>query len=616
MNFKKIEPLLNTVQKPARYTGMEMNSVIKNKEDIAVRYAFCFPDLYEIGMSHLGLKILYSLKNKEPDIWCERVFSPDVDMEEQMRKHDIPLYGLESLDPIKDFDMIGFTLQYELTYTTILNMLDLAGLPLRSKDRHSLSPIVMAGGPCACNPEPLAGFFDLFVIGEGEEVNMELIDLYKIAKEQDWSKKEFLTKAAQIQGVYVPELYEISYKEEGTIKEITPTNGAPARVKKRIIEDLDSVYFPESFVVPYLDVVHDRTMLEVLRGCIHGCRFCQAGFIYRPYREKTAKTLNLNALTLTENTGYEEISLTSLSTSDLSELDPLLRKMLQWTPEKQINLSLPSLRIDNVSEDLLQQVAQVRRSGLTFAPEAGTQRLRDVINKNITQEEILQTCLSTFEAGYTSVKLYFMLGLPTETDEDVKGIAELAQRIVNLFYNMENRPKGKTVSVSISAACFVPKPFTPFEFEPQDTMEEFSRKQRLLKDSITSKQITYRYHDSPTSVIEAVLARGDRRLCHVVEDVYRKGARLEGWSEHFDKSLWEQSLLEHGLEPSFYANRTRPYDEISPWSLIDVGVTHEFFVRENKKAREAKTTPNCKARCGHCGAAELYVEGEVRPPCR
>ena len=442
MLFEQLQNILEKVQKPARYIGGELNSVTKDKANIQVRFAFCFPDLYEIGMSHLGTKILYALKNSRADVWCERVFAPDRDMEALMREKNIPLYGLESLEPIRDFDMLGFTLQYEMSFPTVLNMLDLAGLPIRADQRRDLAPIVVGGGPCACNPEPMADFFDLFILGEGEEVNMELIDLYAKAKAEGWDKPQFLLAAAQIQGVYVPSLYEVAYNPDGTIQAVTAQEGAPATVRKRIVADLDKVFFPDKFVVPYIDIVHDRSMLEVLRGCLRGCRFCQAGFIYRPFREKSPETLNRDAHNLTNSSGYDEISLTSLSTSDYSGLQDLLGQMLPWTEAEKINLALPSLRVDNFSEELLEQIARVRKSGLTFAPEAGTQRLRDVINKNVTEEEIMETCRMAFAGGYTSVKLYFMLGLPTETDEDIAGIADLAQNIVNMFYAMPDKPKG------------------------------------------------------------------------------------------------------------------------------------------------------------------------------
>lgn len=616
MELSVLEPLLAKVQKPARYTGGELNSVLKEKKDVSLRYAFCFPDTYEIGMSHLGMKILYSLLNASPHIWCERVFAPDVDMERQMRENNIPLYGLESLDGIGDFDMLGFTLQYELCYTTVLNMLNLAGIPLRQSQREGLSPIVMGGGPCACNPEPMVDFFDLFVLGEGEEVILELCALYTQAKEQDWSRQEYLERASQIQGVYVPSLYEVSYQEDQTIRSVVPLHNAPAKVTKRIVSNLDEVFFPESFVVPYLDVVHDRTMLEVLRGCIRGCRFCQAGFIYRPFREKTATRLNRDACTLTENTGYDEISLTSLSTSDLAELEPLLDDLLPWTKEKRVSLALPSLRIDNFSPELLDKISTVRKTGLTFAPEAGSQRMRDVINKNITEEEVMRTCLTAFQAGHYSVKLYFMMGLPTETEEDIKGIADLAQKVVDLFYNMPERPKGKTVSVTISAACFVPKPFTPFEFEPQDTPAEFRKKQEFLKRCITTKKVSYHYHDSVTSVLEGVLARGDRRLCDVVEAVYTQGGNLEGWSEHFQMERWKEAMEQRGLDPDFYTFRRRSYDEVFPWSHLDYGVSRHFLVEENKLAHQSQTTPNCQESCSACGAARMFAPEEVKAPCK
>lgn len=615
VEFTVLEGLWNKVQKPARYTGGEMGSVIKDKNKVDIRYALCFPDLYEIGMSHLGSKILYGLINNREEFWCERVYAPDKDMEKLMREEKVPLYGLESLDSLNEFDALGFTLQYEMSYTGIINMLDLAGIPVKSSERTELSPIIMGGGPCACNPEPVADFFDLIALGEGEEVTLELLDLLKKAKANGWSREEYLVAAAQIEGVYVPELYDVSYNEDGTINEVKPLKGAPSTVKKRIVEDISSMYFPENFVVPYIRVVHDRTMLEVLRGCIHGCRFCQAGFIYRPYREKSPDVLNCQAMAITENTGYEEISLTSLSTSDHSGLDPLLRQMLTWTEDKRIGISLPSLRIDNFPKELLEKIASVKKSGLTFAPEAGTQRMRDVINKNITEQEVMRTCKTAFEGGYTSVKLYFMLGLPTETKEDIKGIADLAQKVVDLFYETPNRAKGKSVSVTLSTACFVPKPFTPFQFEPQDTMEEFMQKQAYLKSCIQSNKINYRYHDSPTSVIEAVLARGDRRLGEVIYKAWQKGSSLDGWSEYLDMSAWDDSFNECGLSPEFYANRLREYDEVFPWSHLDYFVTPKYLVVENQRAHQSLTSTNCRTQCRGCGAARL-LKGENKWHCK
>lgn len=602
---EKLDQILMQVQKPAHYTGGELGSVIKNPKEVDVRFAFCFPDLYEVGMSHLGMKILYSLKNARPDVWCERVFAPERDMERLMKENDIPLYGLESFDPIRDFDMIGFTLQYELSFTSVLNMLDLAGLPVKASERPSLSPLVIAGGPCACNPEPLCDFIDLFILGEGEEVNLELIDLYKIAKKEGWTKGKFLRQACQIEGIYVPSLYDVSYFPDGTIKSVTPKDGAPARVRKRIIRDFDHVFYPSSFVVPYTDIVHDRAIIEVLRGCIRGCRFCQAGFIYRPLREKNVDTLCRNGRDLCASTGYDEISLSSLSTSDHSQVEQLLTQMVQWTDEKKINLSLPSLRVDNFSQELLDTVSKVRKSGLTFAPEAGTQRMRDVINKNVNEEEIFNTCRTAFEGGYTAVKLYFMMGLPTETMEDVEGIVDLAQRIVDFYYSLPSRQKGKAVAVTISCACFVPKPFTPFQFEPQDTWEMLREKQNHMLSCLKSKKIRLNWHDADTSFLEGVLARGDRRLGEVLYRAWKKGCRLDSWGNHFHMEWWQEAMDECGLDPAFYANRKRDYSEIMPWDHLDFAVSKDFLIRENQKAHNNQTTPNCRQQCAGCGANQL-----------
>ena len=608
MNEKEFERLLLSVQKPGRYSGGEINSVIKDKEKADVRFAFCFPDTYEIGMSHLGMKILYSQFNSRDDIWCERVFAPWVDFEEKMRENNIPLFALESRDSIKDFDFIGFTLQYELSYTNVLNMLDLAGLPVRSEDRQELSPLVVAGGPCCCNAEPLADFIDLFFLGEGEEVDLEVIDLYKEFKKKGGSKKEFLKAAAKIEGVYVPSLYDVSYNEDGTVKAVTPKDGAPKTVKKRIIKDMNGVFYPDKFVVPFIEIVHDRAVQEIFRGCIRGCRFCQAGFIYRPVREKSADTVNRQARALCESTGYDEISLSSLSTSDFTELEPLLNKMLCWTEPNEISLALPSLRVDNFSKELLDKINHVRKSGLTFAPEAGTQRLRDVINKNVTEEEIFRTCKTAFEGGYTAVKLYFMLGLPTETDEDLKGIADLGQRIIDLFYSLPDRPKGKTPSVSISDSTFVPKPFTPFQFEPQIGKDEIERRQTVLKYSNKNRRVNISWHDSSTSLLEGAFARGDRRLGAVIESAFKKGCRFDSWNECFKPELWEEAFRENGLSPEFYAGRTRDYKEINPWDHLDYGVTKKFLIKENELAHAAVTTPNCREKCAGCGA-NCYGEG-------
>lgn len=599
---KDVEKLLLKVQKPGRYVGGEMNSVIKDKSKVDVRFAFCFPDVYEVGMSHLGMKILYSLFNSKDHIWCERVFAPWIDMEEQMRKNNIPLYALESGDPLSDFDFIGFTLQYELSFTNILNMLELGGIPVRSENRTELKNIVCAGGPCACNPEPIADFIDLFFIGEGEDVDLEVMELYRECKKNNESKENFLIKASQIKGVYVPSLYSVEYNDDNTIKLVTPMHNAPSKVEKRLIMNMDDCYYPDNFVVPMIEIVHDRAMEEIFRGCIRGCRFCQAGFLYRPVREKSPKVINNQCHTLCNNTGYDEISLSSLSSSDYSKIQELLTELTNWSKDERVSISLPSLRVDGFNDEIISKIKTIRKSGLTFAPEAGTQRLRDVINKNVLENELMETCSKAFNGGWTKVKLYFMIGLPTETDEDVRGIADLGQKVVNTYYNCENRPKGKGVSVTLSTSSFVPKPFTPFQWEPQDTEESLKSKQQLVKESIRTRKITYNYHDSSTSFLEAVFARGDRRLCRVMELAHQRGFHFDGWSDCFNLDNWLQLFEECGIDPTFYANRRRSFDEVLPWDHIDYGVSKEFLISECKKAYNSETTYNCRQKCSNCGA--------------
>ena len=599
--------ILPLVQKPARYTGGEWGEVKKDLSDIRVRVAFCFPDTYEIGMSNVGMRILYGVMNRMEGVWCERVFAPWGDMEEQMRQHQLPLWALESQDPVKDFDMIAFSIGYEMAYSNILNMLDLAGVPLHSADRHDLKNIVFAGGVCAFNPEPLAEFIDFFSLGEGEDITVEIVSLYDRAKAEGWSKDEFLHAVAKIPGVYVPSFYRHEYNADGTLSAIVPLEGAPEKVTKRIIEDLDNAYFPTDMIVPSTEIVHDRANLEVFRGCIRGCRFCQAGFSCRPVRKKSPEVLYRQAVEILENSGNNEITVSSLSTSDYRGLKELTDQLIPYCANHKINLSVPSLRADNFSRELMQKLQTVRKSGLTFAPEAGTQRLRDVINKNLTEDEILTTCANAFSGGWNNVKLYFMLGLPTETDEDVLGIAELVYKVIQTWKECAvNKKRG--LRVHVATAYFVPKPHTPFQWEKQITPQEYLRRCRLLKDHFYSKSIEYDYHSPDLSRLEAVFARGDRRLGPVIETAVKSGARLDGWDEYFNYAKWYAAFRECGVGEDFYTTRGYGEEEILPWDTIDVGISKKFLKLERKRAYEGKITPDCRHGCAGCGASNLLKE--------
>ncbi len=602
-----LQRVYTTVQKPARYTGGEYNEIKKDLKDIRVRVAFCFPDTYELGMSNIGMRILYGVMNEMEGVWCERVFTPWSDMQEAMQKYDLPLWALESQDPVKDFDMIAFTIGYEMSYTNILNMLMLSKVPLHAKDRKGLKNIVFAGGICTFNPEPLADYVDFFSLGEGEESTPEIVRLYDRAKAECWTKEAFLEAVSKIPGVYVPSFYEHTYNEDGTLKAIIAKEGAPATVTKRIIENLDTAYYPTKMIVPSTEIVHDRANLEVFRGCIRGCRFCQAGFSCRPVRKKSAEVLYKQAVETLTDSGNNEITLSSLSTSDYRELKELTDLMIPYCTDNKINLSVPSLRADNFSRELMQKLKTLRKSGLTFAAEAGTQRLRDVINKNLTEEEILTTCTIAFAGGWSNVKLYFMLGLPTETDEDVLGIAELVYKIIQCWKeNATNKKRG--LRIHVATAFFVPKPHTPFQWEQQITPEEYLRRAKLLKSHFYSKSIEYNYHEPFLSRLEAVFARGDRRVGKVIEEAVKRGARLDGWDEHFSYQAWLDAFQACGVDPNFYTVRGYAEEELLPWDMINVGVTKKFLLREKHLAYEGKVTPDCRHGCSGCGADKLLQE--------
>lgn len=606
---KRLERILPKVQKPARYTGGEYNQIIKNKDEVELRLAFCFPDTYEIGMSNLGMGILYSTMNELPYVWCERVYAPWGDMYEQMKQNGVALYALESGDPISEHDVLAFSIGYEMAYSTVLDMMDMAGIPIHSADRHELLPLVIAGGTAALNPEPVADFIDIFLLGEGEEMNNELLALLRTAKAEGWSKQAFLEKASRIGGVYVPSFYKPVYNDDCTINHFDVHPGAPEKVTKRIIADMNSVHFPLSPIVPSTEVVHDRVNLELFRGCVRGCRFCQAGHVYRPIRAKSPELLAEQGKALLKNTGCQDITLLSLSSSDYRCLSELCDELLGYCEPRSIGLSLPSLRADNFSMDIMHRIQKTRKSGLTFAPEAGSQRLRDAINKNVTEEDLLHTCRLAFEGGWNTIKLYFMLGLPTETDEDILGIAELANQVLHTW-RLYAKNKNRGVRITVSTSCFVPKPHSPFQWEQQVTMEEYIRKVHLLCDNIKAKNVVYNWHDPQTSYIEATLSRGDRRIGNVIENVWRAGGRLEAWSDYFSFDRWMKAFDDAGVDPTFYAHRLRDKDEVMPWDNVDVGVRRAHLWHEREQAYKSELSPDCRKQCSACGAAKLLKGGK------